>query len=127
MSVGLPERRSRGGFGLYILDGLAGNDTLIAGIGIQVLIGGPNDTLKAGLGFDTFVFAPSFGMNTINNFSPILDSIQLPKSEFANFAAVQGDMQQVGANTVITYDAADVITLTGVRASNLHGSDFHFA
>jgi autotransporter passenger strand-loop-strand repeat protein/VCBS repeat-containing protein len=117
----------KGGFGLYVLDGLAGTDTLIAGIGIQVLIGGSNDTLTAALGFDTFAFAPNFGMNTIKNFNPILDSIQLPKSEFANFAAVQGDMQQVGANTVITYDAADVITLTGIRASNLHASDFHFA
>jgi VCBS repeat-containing protein len=116
----------KGGFGFYVLDGGGGNDTLIAGIGVQVLIGGPNDTLTAALGSDTFAFAPNFGMNTINHFSPILDSIELPKSEFANFAAVQSDMQQVGANTVITYDPADVITLIGVHASSLHASDFHF-
>jgi Ca2+-binding RTX toxin-like protein len=116
------------GFGFYVLDGGAGNDTLVAGPGIQVLIGGPNDTLTAPLilGVDTFAFAPNFGMHTINHFSPILDRIELPKSEFANFAAVQSDMQQVGANTVITYDAADVITLIGVHASSLHASDFQF-
>jgi len=45
---------------------------------------------------------------------------------FANFAAVQSDMTQVGANTVITYDPADVITLTGVKTSSLLASDFHF-
>ena len=43
----------------------AGDDTTVAGIGIQVLIGGPNDTLEASLGLDTFVFAPYFGKNTI--------------------------------------------------------------
>jgi VCBS repeat-containing protein len=116
----------KGGLGFYVLDGGAGNDALVAGFGVQVLIGGPNDTLTAALGIDTFAFAPNFGLNTINHFSPILDSIELPKSEFANFAAVQSDMKQVGANTVITYDAADVITLTGVHTSSLHASDFHF-
>jgi len=35
-------------------------------------------------------------------------------------------MTQVGANTVITYDPADVITLTGVKLSSLHASDFQF-
>jgi uncharacterized repeat protein (TIGR03803 family)/VCBS repeat-containing protein len=114
----------KGGFGFYVLDGGAGNDALVAGVGIQVLIGGPNDTLTAALGVDTFVFAPGFGMNTITKFNPILDSIELPKSEFANFAAVH--MQQVGENTVITYDAADVITLTGAHTPSLHASDFQF-
>jgi hypothetical protein len=42
------------------------------------------------------------------------------------FADVQNHMQQVGANTVITYDAADVITLLGVNTSSLHASDFQF-
>jgi Ca2+-binding RTX toxin-like protein len=114
----------QGAFGLYVLDGGAGNDTLIAGTGIQTLIGGPNDTLKAGVGIDTFVFAPNFGQNTITNFNPLLDAIQLPKSEFANFAAVHA--QQVGPNTVITYDAQDTITLTGVSVSSLHALNFHF-
>jgi probable HAF family extracellular repeat protein len=115
-----------GGFGFYVLDGGAGDDTVIAAIGIQVLIGGPNDTLTGGLGLDTFVFAPSFGQNTITNFNPLLDSIQLPKTEFANFAAVEAHAQQVGHNTVITYDAQDTITLTGVSLSSVHAFDFQF-
>jgi VCBS repeat-containing protein len=115
-----------GGFGSYVLDGGAGNDALNAGIGVQVLIGGPNDTLTAALGRDTFVFAPNFGINIISNFNSLFDRIQLSKSEFANFAVVQSHMQQVGANTVISYDSADVITLLGVQAASLHTSDFHF-
>ena len=35
-------------------------------------------------------------------------------------------MQQIGVDTVIKYDANDMITLTGVHASNLHANDFHF-
>jgi Ca2+-binding RTX toxin-like protein len=92
-----------------MLDGGAGNDVLVAGKGTQVLIGGPGDTLTRGHGSDTFVFAPDFGMNTITKFNPLLDKIQLPASEFANFAAVQSHMQQVGANTVIAYDAASIL------------------
>ena len=33
---------------------------------------------------------------------------------------------QVGANTVITYDANDTVTLTGVAASHLTASNFQF-
>jgi probable HAF family extracellular repeat protein/VCBS repeat-containing protein len=114
-----------GGSGSYVLDGGAGSDTVIAGKGNQVLIGGPNDTLTAGSGRDTFVFVPNFGKNAITNFNPHDDVIELPKSEFANFAAVQAHAQQVGHDTVITYDAQDTITLTGVSLSSLHASDFH--
>ena len=67
---------------------------------VSVPLRAPNDTLTANLGVDTFVFAPNFGMNTITNFSTLFDRIELPKSEFANFTAVQSHMQQVGSKTV---------------------------
>jgi hypothetical protein len=35
-------------------------------------------------------------------------------------------MMQVGANTVITYDPANMITLTDVKASTLQAGDFKF-
>jgi hypothetical protein len=35
-------------------------------------------------------------------------------------------MSQSGANTVISLDAADTVTLTGVTAANLTSSQFHF-
>jgi autotransporter-associated beta strand protein/VCBS repeat-containing protein len=115
-----------GHFGKSVLDGSPGNDTLVAGSGKEVLIGGPGDTLEAGSGLDTFVFLPGFGHNAIKSFNPLLNKIQLTASEFANLAAVQHDMQQVGANTVITYDAHDTITLIGLHAASLHASNFEF-
>ena len=45
---------------------------------------------------------------------------------FVNYAAAMADTQQVGANTVITYDANDTVTLTGVTASHLTASNFKF-
>jgi VCBS repeat-containing protein len=114
-----------GGTGKQVLDGGAGNDVLVAGKGTQVLLGGSGDTLTGGNGHDTFVFAPNFGMETITNFNAHLDKIQLPRSEFANFDAVLADAHQLGANTVITYDANDVITLNNVALNHLHASDFH--
>ena len=73
-----------------------------------------------------FVFLGSFGQNTVEQFNPLIDTIELSATEFANFAAVQSHMQQVGANTVITYDAIDTITLVGVSLASLHASNFEF-
>jgi hypothetical protein len=35
------------------------------------------------------------------------------------------DAHQVGADTIITHDAHDSITLVGVTLSQLHASNFH--
>jgi hypothetical protein len=45
---------------------------------------------------------------------------------FADFASVQSHMKQVGADTVITYDPANTITLQNVQTANLHAGDFLF-
>ena len=82
--------------------------------------------INGGNGHDTFVFTGSFGQDTITNFNPLHDNIVLAQAMFANFGAVQSDMRQVGANTVITLDSADAITLTNVKTSSLHASDFRF-
>jgi hypothetical protein len=65
-------------------------------------------------------------LGTITNFSPAHDNIVLAQAMFANFEAVQSHMMQVGANTVITYDPANMITLTDVKASTLQAGDFKF-
>ena len=116
-----------GGTGSYVLDGSAGNVTATAGGGAaQWLIGGPGDTLNAGSTADTFLFEPGFGKVTVNNFNAAVDVIDLPQSLFANFAAVQADMHASGANTIIEFDANDMITLSHVAAANLHAQNFHF-
>jgi Ca2+-binding RTX toxin-like protein len=91
-----------------------------------VLIGGPGDTLTGGKGADTYVFTGQFGQNTINNYNANKDIIELDQSQFSGLTAVQKATQQVGANTVITDNAGDTITLIGVKLSQLHFDASHF-
>ena len=87
---------------------------------------GPGDILNAAsFGQDTFVFADNFGHETINNFHPALDVIQLQQSQFGSLAAVMADIQQVGADSVLTLDANHIITITNTQHTSLTASDFH--
>ena len=117
-----------GGYGNTALDGSAGNATLTAATTFnahQILIGGPGDVLNAAsYGQDTFVFANNFGHETINNFHPALDVIQLQQSQFGSLAAVMADIHQVGADSVLTLDANHVITITNTAVASL-AADFH--
>jgi Ca2+-binding RTX toxin-like protein len=126
-TLGTPGQTLTNGNGPAVLDGALGDQTLVAGKSPVVLIGGPNDTLIAGRSHDTFVFGPTnFGANTIEDFNVHKDTIQIDHTLFANFAAVQLHAGQMGADTVITYDAANTITLQGIALSHLHASDFLF-
>jgi hypothetical protein len=77
------------------------------------------------------VFAPGFGKDTITDFTVGPDSgphdlIVFDTAIFADFAAVQAAASQVGANTVITHDVNNTITLTNVIMGTLHQDDFSF-
>jgi VCBS repeat-containing protein len=114
------------GKGPTVLDGSAGDMNVYAGPGgHQWLVGGPGDTMVGASDRDAFVFTPSFGNETIENFHP-RDVIEFPESLFANFTAVKADMESSGANTVITVDANDAITLTNFTPAQLHAHNFHF-
>ena len=71
------------------------------------------------------MFQPAFGQDVINGFSSS-NSMTFSSSDFANWSALLSDMTQSGSNTVITLDASDKITLTGVTESSLKSSQFHF-
>jgi hypothetical protein len=118
-----------GGYGNTVLDGSAGNATLNAAVTLgahQTLIGGPGDTLNAAsYGQDTFVFANNFGHETINNFHPAQDIIQLQQSQWGSLANVMADIHQVGADSVLTLDAGHVITLANIQHASLTAADFH--
>ncbi len=75
---------------------------------------------------DAFVFQPAIGEDTIHGFAAT-DSMTFSASDFANWAALQSHISQSGANTLITLDASDTVTLTGVTATSLTASQFHFA
>ena len=108
------------------LDGRGGDDFLFAGNGPDRVIGGDgNDRLNGGGGPDTFVFGPGFGHDVVTDFSHA-DHIEFDGGVFQNFNQVQAASQQVGADTVITLDAGDSITLLGVSLHSLHASHFDF-
>jgi hypothetical protein len=101
-----------------VLDGSAGNDTLIAGNSATDLIGGPKDILTGNKGADTYVFMGDFGSDAITNY--------LDASHFANLAAIQADASQIGANTAIQDGSHGTVTLIGVQLSSLHFNATHF-
>ena len=96
----------------------------------NVLIGGPGATLAGGSGPDTFVFKPHFGQNTVTNFTPGTDTLQIDKTVFASFSALsdpaQHSLYQDGANVVIDDHHGDTIVLQNLKLASLHASDFAF-
>ena len=109
------------------LDGRGGDDFLFAGNGRDRVIGGDgNDRLNGGGGPDTFVFGPGFGHDDVVTDFGHADHIEFDGGVFQNFNQVQAASHQVGADTVITLDADDSITLLGVTLSSLHASHFDF-
>jgi hypothetical protein len=103
--------------------------------GAQAAVNGSSDTigfnnsssLTLGAGSELLTFSAGLGgLDTIAGFATN-DTIQVSKSDFANFAALSSHLTQSGANAVITRDAADTITLTGVTASTLTAAEFAFA
>jgi Ca2+-binding RTX toxin-like protein len=101
------------------LVGNAGNDMLVAGTG--------NDVFYGNSGSNTFAFSPGSGQEKIMDFQTDQDVIQFDPALFANYAAVMQDTQQVGANTVIQYDANTSVTLANTLASNLTANNIHFS
>jgi len=125
LSGGSGDDTGLGGNGNDILDGGEGDDILNGSNGMDILIGGAgDDTVTGGNGVDTIIFAAGFGNDVITDFSN--DLIQFDHVLFANFAAVKAKSAQVGADTVITYDTANAVTLVGVALASLDASDFQF-
>ena len=102
--------------------GTSGNNTLVSTSG--------NDIMTSGGGADTFVFnGKTFGNDVVTDFRSqgwSHDTIQFSKTAFSSFAAVLAHAAQVGTDVVITYDAADHVTLKNVSLGTLTQHDFHF-
>jgi Ca2+-binding RTX toxin-like protein len=91
-----------------------------------VLRGAPgDDVLIGGTGPDTFVFGPNFGKNVVTDFAKE-DTLAFEGGVLHNFQEVVAASKQVGADTVITLDAHDTITLVNVSLAHLHQNDFAF-
>ncbi|QPF84427.1 FecR domain-containing protein [Bradyrhizobium genosp. L] len=105
------------------LQGTDGKDVIFAT--------GYTDTLTGGGGADQFVFRAGTGNDTITDFAPGLDKINLFDSQpfeqgnTDSFDAwLNSDVQQTASGALIHLDADDSILLSGVNRSNLKMSDF---
>ena len=103
---------------------LNGVQATVVGNSDTMYLSGTNTLATNGVS-DAFVFHPTIGLDTIDGFAAT-DTMQFSASDFANFTALSGDISQSGANTVISLDANDTVTLTDVTAASLTASQFHF-
>ncbi len=89
-----------------------------------------DDTLTGGLSADQFVFAPEANpsADTITDFKPGEDHVDLRAFSFvdsSNIGAWLGAHAATsGADTLISLDSGDTITLKNVALASLHASDF---
>ena len=96
------------------LDGGPGNDQLVA---------------AAGHSFYQYVFRPGSGQDSITGFeggAALDDFVDLRGFGLANFAALGPYISQVGADTVITLNGADILTLKNINSGTLVADDFQF-
>ena len=110
-----------GSGGTLFLNGVKAS---VTGNADTLVIGGAANTVTAN-GTQAFVFQPAFGQDTIGGFGAT-DQATFSAGDFANWSALLSHTAQVGSNTVITLDAADTVTLTGVAMSSLQQSQFNF-
>ena len=101
-----------------------------ANAGAHIVTGqttGGNDALTGTAASDTFVFAPNFGNDTVNNYTPGQDVIAIDHTVFATASAAVAAATGVAGNAVIHVDANDSITFTGISVATLsqHQNDFH--
>ena len=103
---------------------LASAQATVTGTGDTVGLSGSSSVTMSG-GSNAFDFGTAFGKDVIGGFAST-DSIQFSATDFASWSALQSHMSQSGANTVITLDANDTVTLTNVTKTSLTASQFKF-
>jgi hypothetical protein len=84
-----------------------------------------DDSVQAKGGSELFEFSAALGESTISGFASS-DTIRFSKSDFADYQALLPHIAQSGANTTITLNSTNVLTLTGVTATSLKRSEFQF-
>jgi Ca2+-binding RTX toxin-like protein len=102
-----------GGDDADALYGGDGDDVLYGRFGDDILDGGAgSDTLYGGPGSDVFRISPSTGSDadTIADFDPGSDTLDLVDSGFADFAAVQAALVRSGSSAILTLPTGDTVT-----------------
>jgi hypothetical protein len=103
------------------VNGTANDDTLFGADG--------NDTLFGDTGDDVFVFTDGAGDDTVTDFEAGAgtdDQLDVSDFGFADLADLLASTNDAGADTVITLDGDDSLTLIGVSKADLQEDDFLF-
>ena len=109
------------------LDLNSGGHAIIALTGGQTLTSlGDDDMEGSATGATNFVFNALYGADKIVNFTAA-DTISLPVSEFANFAALQAAATNSGGNLLIAAPDGDRLTLVGMDTTTLAGMAANFS
>jgi Ca2+-binding RTX toxin-like protein len=96
-----------------VFNGGTGNDQMVAAAG-------HND--------NRYIFAPGSGQDSITGFEGANnDEVDLRGFGLANFLALQQFISQVGPDTVITLNGADILTLKNINEGTVVPNDFLFA
>jgi len=100
------------------LDGGSGNDTLYGNIGEDTLDGGTGDDfLRGGIYGDTFVFADGDGVDVIDDFSTVEDTLQLDDAIWGGGLSAQAVLDTYGAVSgglyVLDFGDGQTITFNG--------------
>lgn len=120
------DRAGNVGSSSLALLGSSSGDKLSSVTAGELVVGGKGaDQLTAGTGADTFVFHAGFAKDTIFGFDVVRDALGFDHNLFADVAEILSHTKDVKGNAVITYDAADTVTLIGVTKAQLeaHPSD----
>jgi Ca2+-binding RTX toxin-like protein len=115
-----------GNEGKDILNGGLGQDWLYGGTGDDRLDGGSdNNFLTGGQGQDQFVYRSGSGRDTITDFRPGQDQIDLTSFGFLGFSSF---IASVGLNNnTIDFGNGNALVLSNTDVFSLSGSDFLFA
>ncbi len=113
-----------------VVNGGAGNDSILSGSADDVIDGGAdNDTLDGGAGNDLFLYVDGSGNDTIENFQAGVgtdDVLEIGAFGFVDLAGVLAAATELGSDVVIALDADDSVTLLNVQLADLHEDDFQF-
>lgn len=116
------------GIGATGATGNALDNLMMAGKSGAMLDGGAgNDVLVGGIGADVFSIGSGNGSDVIYNYKAGWDAIRLTGHGFTSFSQVVSAARQVGADVEIRLDGAETLVLRGVAIGTLSAADFNFA
>ncbi len=121
LNGGAHRDRLVGGAGNDTLDGGTHDDLLIGGAGLNVLTGGP--------GADFFGISAGHGRNDLLDFTPGQDRIRIDPTIASNYAALDAITSTYNDSGwgIIEFADGQLVRLSGVDATTMKASWFHFA